>query len=96
MEKPVKGRIHNWYMHPETGRITGTYEGDTTHEDGYIDTSPVMYFQYIPIPNDSHPWRAETHNSIYRLGLPLVMEYYDKFNINLGSWHKPDGSYYLA
>ena len=73
MEKPVKGRIYNWYMHPDTGRITGTYEGDetTNFESSYIDTSPVMYFQYIP--DWSHPWRAETHNSIYRLGLPLVL-----------------------
>jgi len=69
--KHVKNIIHNWYMNPDTGRITGTYEGDKTHQNGYIDTSPVVHFQYIP--NHSHPWRAETYNSIYRLGLPLVL-----------------------
>ena len=64
--KHIKGQIHNWYMNPDTERIIGT------HDDGnYIDTSPVAHFQYIP--NHSHPWRAETHNSIYRLGLPLVL-----------------------
>ena len=79
MEKPVKGRIHNWYMNPETGRITGTYQDGEyiTFPGDYIDTSPVVHFQYIPdyvFISCSHSWRAETRNSIYRLGLPLVLE----------------------
>ena len=81
-------------MNPETGRITGKIYSSSFQDGDYIDTSPVEHFWFIP--NHSHPWRSETRNSIYRLGLPLVMEYYDKFNINLGSWHKPDGSYYLV
>ena len=71
MEKPVKNIIHNWYMNPDTGRITGTYQ-----DGNYIDTSPVVHFQYIPdyvFISCSHSWRAETRNSIYRLGLPLVL-----------------------
>ena len=72
MEKPVKNIIHNWYMNPETGRITGKIYSSSYQDGDYIDTSPVEHFWFIP--NHSHPWRAETRNSIYRLGLPLVLE----------------------
>jgi|15BtaG_2_1085339.scaffolds.fasta_scaffold49896_1 hypothetical protein len=87
MEKPVKNLIHNWYMNPETRQIHGRYEdiGLRFTELKYIRTSPVEQFLYTPswkrddatgwvLSFDSTSnWRVETRNSIYCLGLPLVL-----------------------